>query len=247
MRATLDTDPNKGPGHAILTLHDIGEQNLANPVLKRIGDGLELGTGGWQKPPCELPFDDRQWTGSGLNLFLAPDVVNNLAADEKYEVEIPGFGRCPLWFSGLLQSHILNNNGSVRYASGTVTDFGAQTETANTLDQEISPSPAYSRKNGAGISPAVENHESANARRNKRGGCLFLAIFGIAIWLSGAWLLWHGSMAGKNDQPAPVQEIEEEKDAGPFFEIIPGSAESSFVETEEETTAPKQKQTQPEE
>ena len=71
----------------------------------------------------------------------------------------------------------------------------------------------------------------------KRGGagCLLVAAGCILLWAAGAWLLWHLSMNGPDTAEISDKTIQEngkteENEDGPFFEIIPGSKESSFVE-----------------
>ena len=73
-------------------------------------------------------------------------------------------------------------------------------------------------------------------KKRKKAGCLILAFMGVALWLAIAWLLWHGSMNNRDGSQANVSEEQEAGEEGRFFEIIPGSDESSFVETDENQT-----------
>lgn len=237
MRAVLDSDPQSGSGYAVLTIYGADPDNMPFPVLRRVSDGKVLAEGGWKSPPGMLVPVRQESSGNTIRLFLAPAMVDNISASQHYILEVPGLGSCTLEMARLMQSDVIDLNGQDMYPPPP------QSPQTPPVSEAIPPeSPAFEQNaiyegveaspeiTGTGDNASAPSGVAANpaAKSPKKGrGCLFLCLSALAVWALGAWFLWHASMGGSKK---PVAEAVGEKDNAPFFEIIPSSRESSFVE-----------------
>lgn len=238
MRAVLEADPHSGSGYAILTLYGIDPVDLPFPVLRRLSDGLVLDSAGWRKAPAYLVPEKREDEGNVVRFFLSPEIVDNMAADQRYMIEIPGTGSCALEIASLSQSTVIDLNGQDMYApppespvqnpAGPSYDKDAPF-LQNRIYEGVEPNPVVEGKGEFSATPT--GLAPAASPEKKRKGCLLLSVAAIFIWAAGAWLLWNGSLKAPESAPAQAHGNEETEKAH-FFEIIPSARESSFVEDE---------------
>lgn len=223
MRAVLRLDAPAGAGYGIIDIY--GANVVTEPVivLKRMSDGQYLGSGGWSGESASISPSKWDNAGGGARLRFGPEVVDDIDPSDNYQITLVGTGSCALGFSGLIQSTIVDSNGAGAYAPPPETPQAAPgyTPQSDIIYEGVEKTPEL-MPDDAGM-PLVAGVAAAQAAPvpRKKHGCLWLGIFLLAIWIGGAWFLWHTAMQNPTSR--------QDQDSAPF-EIIPKSSDSSVVE-----------------
>lgn len=96
MRARLVPDPHRGPGYAILELHDADQPDSPVFLLRRASDGAWLSGTGWRQTETALRPEAWNTDGDCPRLMLGADIVGALKPDDAYVLALPGTGACAL-------------------------------------------------------------------------------------------------------------------------------------------------------
>lgn len=213
MRAILRPDPASGYGYGVLTVRDINASGQPQIIISRISDSLTLTPGGWQKGPHAI-IPDRWENGDGiLTIWLGPAIIDNLNGVDRYEVNIPGCGLCPLEITGLMQSNVIDDNGAGAFAPPPAEPQTAPLPPDSIIYEGVEKTPVTSPFAQTQSFSPIQNVGEA---KKKHKGCMILSVAVLAIWLIISWLLWQGVKTA----PAPA-----ENESAPSFEIIPKSTE----------------------
>lgn len=216
MRAILEPDPASGFGYGLLRVTDTPDQGEPLLIIKRLADGLTFAPDGWEKG--ENSFNPERWTwlDGSYQIWLGPEIINDLDQHQHYELTLSGIGSCALIIPKILKSNVIETNGIDAYAPPPdQVNFSPNLDfPGETVYEGVEPTPI--------INPDMDEPEtptgvaSVPVAQKKKYGCLVLGIGLFIVWAVGSWLLWH---VVKN---APVNNNEEEKLT---FEIIPKSTE----------------------
>lgn len=93
MRAIINNDASRGPGHGIIHL-EVGDSPLPSMpqglafTLQRSSDGLFLAQNGWQESHAEHAPDRVQRQDTHLELAVGPHVVDNLDSLDSYRLHL---------------------------------------------------------------------------------------------------------------------------------------------------------------
>ena len=115
MRATLHSDPSKGPGFGIIDIS--GAEATQEPafLLHRASDGLSLSPNGWQEAETVLRPDAWDADGGSLRLAVGPAIVDNMDALDTYRLTVRAgnTGVCALTVRDLVYSSLDGGQGIV--------------------------------------------------------------------------------------------------------------------------------------
>ncbi|MDO5484566.1 MAG: sel1 repeat family protein, partial [Desulfovibrionaceae bacterium] len=111
MRAIIQADPVRGPGHALIEIHETGPVNTPAFLLRRASDGKLLSANGWQESETPLVPDSWDTDGPCLRLAVGPAVVDELDSLDAYRISLPGQGQCTLAIQDLRYSHMSGGQG----------------------------------------------------------------------------------------------------------------------------------------
>lgn len=197
MQARYVNDAARGPGWGLLVIRearmDAGEACAFS--VQRAGDGLHLGSAGWQEAEEVLRPDRVERRGDELLLGVSPAVVDNLDELETYRVILRVEGRPPQC-SGLELSAIRY----ARLASGDGIPVArpepeAQPEPAALPDPEPHPVPT----------PEPETPPAVPERKKR---LLFLLVPIALLAAAVSAFLWFSAAPEQASAPLPEQQAE---------------------------------------
>lgn len=224
MRANLVFDPGHGSGYGIIEVYDAADNLEPRVVIKRLSDGMFLSSGGWTSEQVSLAPERWENEGRVLRLWFSPGMVDDLTEDDRYELELPGSGSCPLFPASIKQSVIVDDSGFGTYPPppqqpGTPpVNMGAEQLIYEGIEQDPQSVPDIGDPglpSGVAAGPAGFIPEKSK----KKYGCLILGIALVVIWAGGGWALWHAA------QNAPAVS----RESSFSIEIIPKATDSSIA------------------
>lgn len=112
MRALLVPDPHRGPGYAVLELHDAAPPDPPVFFLRRASDGAWLSGTGWGQ--AETALRPEAWNADGDRqlLMLGTALVDALEPGDAYALTVPGAGSCALETDDHVLSRASGGNGA---------------------------------------------------------------------------------------------------------------------------------------
>lgn len=115
MRATLHSDPSKGPGFGIIDISGVEATREPSFLLHRASDGLSLSPNGWQEAETALRPDAWDADGGSLRLAVGPAIVDNMDALDTYRLTVRArnTGVCALTVRDLVYSSLDGGQGIV--------------------------------------------------------------------------------------------------------------------------------------
>lgn len=202
MIAYLENDPQRGSGYGILKVNAVADSSISTIIIRRAADNFTLAPGAWRQGQHDIIPLRIEYADNAALIWLGPEIIDNLADTDRYELIIPGLGTCAIIVSDLQRSHIVAGDGSI--ASSNCAD--------NIAYEGVEPTPVDTGAINDGDMPSgVAAAPGAIADRKPRG-CLALSVIVFVIWAAGAWLLWHWAME------APVMPENEKEQP---FELMP--------------------------
>lgn len=229
MRATIKSDPGRGPGYGIIEIHEASAVDRPTFLLRRASDGKLLSASGWQESESPLYPDAWDNDSSVLRLAVGPAIVDELDHLDAYRISLQGQGQCMLAMENLLYSNMSGGQGMGAMAPSAVTP--PQPDPVPAPAPEPEPEPVAAPV-AAPPQPVAEPPASTTGKRSPLLMILLLIVLvaaaGAAVW----WFVLRGPA------PSPLPPV---GNSAPAQQPLPPNDEAQPPKPSA-TPAPQQKQ-----